>query len=438
MNKTKREKLANYFKTVKNRLEKKRGTNSFNEEDATTISRLVEAIEALESDEEEHSLQDVRDLVERIFAEAEGDDEAFIEGEEAEAAKNRKVRNSMKRSIRQIVLNASKETKKWIDTPEAVAAFAACLKNSANVGVKFAQEWKGVLTKNGVTGFLFPTVVDEQIQSTWKNKSMLFAEITRVADVSFNIRFTAQDQAALEVRAKGHVKGAVKTDQSVILQNKKVDLSTIYKQIPFHRLDLAQLGDKAGPTINWFVTELGTQLAWEIDRTILLGDGRANNSPDKIREIESIANAAAGNLFSIRKETSAGVPAKLVDIYDLLLTMNIEGNTYIYMSRATFGTYSKYTSVVTGEVKWYSEEEIARMLGITEVRLINMPLVNEAGETVAAIIAQPSGMVRVGGDIFGEQWTSFMTNEEYYRSEVFVGTGIRKPYSQGYIVNKSA
>lgn len=428
--------MASYLTKVKNRLEAKKAKNAFTEEDAATVATLVDAIEELENSEEYFTLNDIRDLLERIFSEAEAEKDADLEDQSEEAQNARRLRNSVRNSVLAIVAGVNAK-KNWLKTDAAVNAFAECLQKVSN-GKEFQKEWAKVLASNGVTGFVFPQFVDDEIQTKWKDKSILFSEISKVSDISFTIRFTSQDQADLDVRAKGHVKGAAKTDQKVILQSKTVLMSAIYKQIPFHRIDLAQLGDKAGATIKWFVTELGTQLAWEIDRCILIGDGRDAGSPDKVREIEGIANAAAGGAFVIRKETAVGVNAKLVDVYDLLLQMNLEGRTYAYFNRQSFGNYSKYTSPITGEESWHSEDEIRDKLGLTEVRLVSTPLVNAAGEEVAAIIVQPDGLVRVGGDIFGEQWSNYSTNEEYYRSEVFVGIGIRKLFSQGYIVNKKA
>lgn len=96
------------------------------------------------------------------------------------------------------------------------------------------------------------------------------------------LKTMAADITIEEARAVGYVKGNKKVEEQFGLLKREVGPQTVTKLQKFDRDDLLDITDI--DTVAWVKSEMDIKMNEEIARAILVGDGRANSSPNKIKE----------------------------------------------------------------------------------------------------------------------------------------------------------
>jgi HK97 family phage major capsid protein len=108
-----------------------------------------------------------------------------------------------------------------------------------------------------------------------------------------------------EARAKGYIKGRMKTDEVFSLLKRSTSPTTIYKKQTLDRDDVVDITDF--DVVAWLKHEMRMMLNEEIARAILVGDGRLSSSDDKIDEQRVRPIWTDVDLYTIH--TSIAVPA---------------------------------------------------------------------------------------------------------------------------------
>lgn len=96
------------------------------------------------------------------------------------------------------------------------------------------------------------------------------------------IKSLAADITADAARAKGYIKGALKKDEVFALLKRVTTPTTVYKKQKLDRDDIVDITDMN--VVVWLKAEMRLMLDEEIARAVLIGDGRAVESEDKISE----------------------------------------------------------------------------------------------------------------------------------------------------------
>lgn len=107
-----------------------------------------------------------------------------------------------------------------------------------------------------------------------------------------------------EARAKGYMKGNLKTEEVFSLLKRTTDPTTIYKKQKLDRDDIIDITDF--DVVAWIKAEMRMMLDEEIARAILVGDGRLNSDNDKIKEDHVRPIWKEADLFCIKKEVTIG------------------------------------------------------------------------------------------------------------------------------------
>jgi hypothetical protein len=111
------------------------------------------------------------------------------------------------------------------------------------------------------------------------------------------IKTISADITVAEARAKGYIKGTLKKEEFFGVSKRITTPTTVYKKQKLDRDDMIDITDF--DVVTWLKAEMRIMLDEEIARAILVGDGRASDDEDKIREpaggsdgagIRSIAN----------------------------------------------------------------------------------------------------------------------------------------------------
>ena len=260
--------------------------DSLTEEQKTVVYALIgQAIEdsKQESNEEENKMKH----------------NAFDENEEQKNAEEKELMHS---EIISAIQDVTKN-KKFASMKESFLAHGI-----TNVGELF-PEYKAV---NGA-----PKTVD--IENDWVKVVMDGVKHTPFS----RIKSTYATLTADEARARGYVKGNQKVQEVLVAAKRTTPPQTIYKLQKMDRDDILDITDF--DVIAWLKTEMRAKLDQELARAILVGDGRAPESDDKISEdhIRSIAND--NSVYTVKRElgtstsTAADIAPLLVD--DSVLSM---------------------------------------------------------------------------------------------------------------------
>ena len=115
-----------------------------------------------------------------------------------------------------------------------------------------------------------------------------------------------------DARARGYIKGRQKKEEVFTLLKRVTEPQTIYKKQKLDKDDITDITDF--DVVAWIKGEMRMMLDEEIARAILIGDGRANDSDDKIKEDRIRPIVKDVDLFNIKvnvtKDNDPPVTAK--------------------------------------------------------------------------------------------------------------------------------
>lgn len=112
-----------------------------------------------------------------------------------------------------------------------------------------------------------------------------------------------------EARAKGYMKGNLKKEEVFTILKRTTDPQMIYKKQKLDREDIIDITDF--DIVAWIRAEMNLMLDEEKARAILIGDGRPNDSDDKIKEDHIRPIITDVPLFNVR--VPVNVPAGATD-----------------------------------------------------------------------------------------------------------------------------
>ena len=189
--------------------------------------------------------------------------------------------------------NIIKDAKRCGSMKEAFIAHA----ESTGVEIAEATQAYGI---NG-TDWLFPearlmNTPPEFIQRDmgWVKKVMAGTHHTPFS----RIKSMFADITEADARAKGYIKGKMKKEEVFGLLKRTTTPTTVYKKQKMDRDDIVDITDF--DVIAWLKAEMRMMLDEEIARAILVGDGRGNESDDKISELNIRPIWTDDDLFTIK------------------------------------------------------------------------------------------------------------------------------------------
>lgn len=132
---------------------------------------------------------------------------------------------------------------------------------------------------------LFPEPKDLNMPPEWIKPEMEWVPVVLngVSHTPFaKVRTRFADITADEARAKGYVKGNRKKEEVFTLLKRETGPCTFYKKQKLDHDDILDITDF--DVVPWIKSEMRVMLQLEEAQAILIGDGRAFDDPDKIKE----------------------------------------------------------------------------------------------------------------------------------------------------------
>ncbi len=112
------------------------------------------------------------------------------------------------------------------------------------------------------------------------------------------IKSVFADITADEARAKGYIKGNLKTEEVFTLLKRTTTPTTVYKKQKLDRDDISDIVDL--DVVAWLKGEMRMMLNEELARAFLVGDGRLGSSDDKINESNIRPIWTDADLYSVK------------------------------------------------------------------------------------------------------------------------------------------
>jgi hypothetical protein len=200
------------------------------------------------------------------------------------------------------------------------------------------------------------------------------------------IRTRSADLTHEEARAKGYIKGNLKKEEFFKVQARKTTPATVYKKQKLDRDDIVDITDY--DVVAWLKAEMRMMLDEEIARAILIGDGRAADDEDKVKDpagstegegIRSILNDDDLYAATITVDDSAD-PIETVDgiVAELPLYKGSGAPTF-YTTQVQLTKFMLKRDSF-GHRVWRTPAELAAELGVSNIVTV------EAMESVANLI----------------------------------------------------
>ena len=332
--------------------------------------------------------------------------------------------------------NKFKPAKNELDVRMARELFGQALLNSAGRGKGvFKKEFEGLLAQNKITGLPTLTEVFPEIQTKFEKTSIL-SKLRKLGTQNLNIPVSLQEDDSTDVRARGHVPydgdGAdvAKVDQILTLTPKSLTLGAIYKKISVPKLMSYQTGN-VGQLMSWLANELIERIDNELQRVILVGDGRSAGT-DKITSFETIGTKTQADAYTVYKETSNALPT-LADVRALIDQMDSSKPIVLYAHPAVITNMQAYQYAAGGAVSYITDEILANQIGVAEIVRTKMLAGAVPAPVVAAakyplvIAFQPESYGYIGSDLFSVDYEKWDYNQDVLMAEIFAGGGIIKP-----------
>lgn len=359
------------------------------------------------TDEINSKLEAIRDLVEAVA--------------EKTAAEETAEENARKA--------AAVATNSYLDSKKAAHDFCEVIRNCQNRD-SFREEWNKKLATNGITvdagseeGYL-PAIVHGYIQDAWDRKNNWLNRLRLTGAKRYAARVNYTDQDNEDARAKGHTPGNTKTSQALTMAAKIFDTQFVYKLMSMSKKTVY---DNDEALLRYITDELYDQYLYELRRAVLIGDGRASNSPHKISSLEAVARAATDGYVTVGTYDSNS------ELIDQLVTGIADinegrGGLIAFMSKADLNALRRVVYSSTGTPEYRPVAYVAEQLGVDEI--ITTDLLG-SGETYRVIVMRPEAYALVGNPLDPSfvSWEDYKANEMNYRVEAPVGGGIEGPKS---------
>ena len=335
------------------------------------------------------------------------------------------------------------KTKNELDVKLARELFGQALMNSAGRGKGvFKKEFEGLLSQNKITGLPTLTEVFPEIQTKFEKTSIL-SKLRKLGTQNLNIPVSLQADDSTDVRAQGHTAydgdgaAVAKVDQNLAITPKNLTLGAIYKKISVPKLMSYQTGN-VGQLMSWLANELIERIDNELQRVILVGDGRSAGATNKITSFETIGTKTQADAYTVYAEKANALPS-LADVRALVDQMDNSKPITMYAHPAVVTNLQSFQYASGGAVSYITDEVLANQLGVSEIVRTKMlaGAVPAAGAAAAKypliVFLQGESYGYIGSDLFSVDYEKWDYNQDVLMAEIFAGGGVIKPNSSGVL-----
>jgi len=319
----------------------------------------------------------------------------------------------------------------YLKSKQSIQDFAQVLVENAG---KSAQEvkdaWETHLENSGVQmgvtnpDILLPDALITEIQDAFTEGGAIWNLVDKTGLTVFRAAWdtvTGEDS-----RAKGYNREdeEEKAEELITIADRVIRAQFIYKYITLNKEDIKEQRD-TGALVRYVLSELPRRIVRELERAIVIGDGRANDSDYKVSSFLSLkADAAGAGTFATTYTPQVGESKyeSLVRARDLV---KADGAKHL-VSKTGFLTDILLMQSVSGGFIFAPGTDIARALGFAGN--VEPDWFDDTTDPANdAYIWVPSAYRTVGDNTI-EAFTNFTlkTNKQEYLQEIYAGGALTK------------
>lgn len=315
--------------------------------------------------------------------------------------------------------------KGYLGSKAAVADFANVLvKNAGKSATEVREAWKAHLAGKGITdndNVLLPVALVNKINDTVEKNGTILKLIDQTGLTVYRTALNTVGIDDARGRARGHKgKGATKNEQTIVLKDRTLRAQYIYKFLKVPK-EMIRENQDTGALVEYIMGELPKRLVAEIERAIVIGDGRDEDDDDKITEVISIREDAEDPDSVFATEYT---PEEGDNFYDTITKaateIEADGKLYLVMSRK-----EKANLKLTKIGDHYVFGVGGNVAEAVEVEAIITPSWMKFDSAHVAYLVAFDEYKGVG-DKTSEAYTAFAleTNEQKYLEEQYFGGGL--------------
>lgn len=328
--------------------------------------------------------------------------------------------------------------KDYLNTSESMEDFARILEANAAASLedtdasdRVRAAWKShIETKMGVTNpqIFLPTPLIQEIEDAFKAGGEIWNRVSKTGLDAFNAAWDAEDDVnSNDGRGRGYNRASEeeKAEQVLTFANRILRPQFVYKYITLNREDVKEQRT-TGALVRFVLSELPRRIIREVERAIIIGDGRASNDDYKIQEgnprgfYPVKGDTTAGNVFASTYTPAGGEShyEALVRAMDLL---EAEGRPTL-IAKKGYLTDLKLEQSANGGYLFPLGTNFADVLGLDTI--IEPDWLESDADNDAYLVVLP--VYRTVGDSNIEAFTNFLlkTNKNEYLQEIWAGGGL--------------
>jgi len=411
---------------------------------ANREARLL-AVKSLKGDEmsQEKETPEVlkKEATTTVYPEVAADDEP-----EVEQAKNSTENNNsneekeeeMDKEIAKDAISAmpsqvSKATTDYLNTKGAVVDFANVLQDSAGASSEdFKKAWAAKVASKGITNVeqLLPGALVSAISDGIEKAGTIWNVVNKTGLTVRRI-----DAETAGARAQGHKRGTTKKEMSLTFTDRVIRAGYIYDYITLNKEDIRENQD-TGALVRFILETLPKRIITEIERAIVLGDGRTAGGDDVIESFVSILKDANAGTFATEYTPTKDEPL-YKSIIKAATQIEAEGPIYAVLSKSAKADL-KLSETKNGALVLPLGGDLAGTFELKEIFTPSWFNKSNAADYQAVLFVGDA--YETVGDNSIEAFTNFSLsqNKQEYLQEIYAGGALTKVKSGVAIKNPAA
>lgn len=361
-----------------------------------------------------------------------------IEMTEEEKAAAAQVIDPAKQANPATAAKPNVKLKSYLKSDEAMETFARILQeNPGEMGggssAKVRDAWKEHLeVKAGVTNpeVFLPTPLITAIQNAFEDGGEIWNRVAKVGADVWNAAWDSEDDVnSNDGRARGYNRAdqEEKAEQVLTFDDRVLRPQFVYKYITLNKEDIKEQRS-TGALVTYILSELPQRIVREVERAIVLGDGRASDDDYKIKAGDPrgfypiVADAVAAGYFGGVVEI--GADQSLAEVVARAKDAVKTPGEVVLIAKSGFSTDARFEKDVDGRLLFPLGSKASDVFDIATI--IEPDWFTDANSpTVDAVVVVLSAY-KVVGDTTIEGFQNFIlkTNKQEYLQEIWAGGGL--------------
>jgi hypothetical protein len=327
---------------------------------------------------------------------------------------------------KQATVEVKAKAQDYLKSRASIEDYAKILvQNAGNTATEVKDAWSQHLVKMGITNpeILLPTALITSIEDAFEQGGEIWNLVNKTGLSVF--RATRDTVTGENSRAAGYNREdeATKREELITLADRVIRPQFIYKYITLNKEDIKENRD-TGALVSYVLTELPRRIVREVERAIVIGDGRADGSDYKIASFISLKDDAADTPGVFVAQYSPAVSeTKYESLIRSRALVKAEGAKYL-VAKTDYLTDLLLEQGVNGGYLFQPGTNVAGVFGFAGV--ISPDWLDEDTDNDAYIFV-PSAYTTVGDNTI-EAFTNFLlsTNKQEYLQEIYAGGAVTK------------